>query len=78
MAYISATGTGINIKHRREREHDIYPRCAMCENSTHIYECTTDETTEIFEESCLDIKVNCRPQGMALAIRELIGKYQEK
>ena len=55
MAHISATG--INMKRRREREDDICPRCGMGENNTHIYECTTDETTEIFETCCLEIEV---------------------
>jgi len=64
MAHISVTG--INIKRRREREDDIYPRCAMCENGTRIYECTTDETTEIFEESCLDIEVTVSLKGWRL------------
>ena len=48
---------GINMKRRREREDDICPRCGMGENNTHIYECTTDETTEIFETCCLEIEV---------------------
>jgi hypothetical protein len=72
MAHISATG--INMKRRREREDDICPRCEMGENNTHIYECTTDETTNIYETCCLEIEVTVdskRPRGMALAIREL-------
>ena len=72
MAHISATG--INMKRRREREDDICPRCEMGENNTHIYECTTDETTDIYETCCLEIEVTVdskRPRGMALAIREL-------
>jgi len=40
--------------------------CAMCENGTRIYECTTDETTEIFEESCLDIEVTVSLKGWRL------------
>ena len=73
MAHISATG--INMKRRRERDDDICPRCGMGENNTHIYECTTDETTEIFEACCLEIEVTVDskgPPGMALAIRELL------
>jgi hypothetical protein len=40
-----------------------------------IRECTTDETTEIFETCCLEIEVTVDskgPPGMALAIRELL------
>ena len=40
-----------------------------------FYECTTDETTEIFETCCLEIEVTVDskgPPGMALAIRELL------
>ena len=44
-------------KRRREREDDICPRCGMGKNNTHIYECTTDETTDIYETCCLEIEV---------------------
>ncbi len=73
MAHISATG--INMKRRREREDDICPRCGMTENNTHIYECTTVQTTDIFNKCCLEIEVlidSKGPSGMATAIRELL------
>jgi len=73
--WLSISATGINMKRRREGDDEVCPRCGISENNTHIYECTTDETTEIFETSCLDIEVTVDskgPPGMALAIRELL------
>jgi len=43
----------------------------MCENSTDIYECTTGETAEIINGSCLNVEVSVDSKGtkgMALAI----------
>ena len=43
--------------------------------TTHIYECTTDETTVIFETNCLELKVTIDSKGlpgMSLAISELL------
>jgi len=73
MAHISATS--INMKPRWERDDEVCPRCGVSENNTHIYECTTDETTEIFESHCLEIEVTVEskgPPGMSLAIHELL------
>jgi len=68
MAHISA-------KRRREREDEVCPRCGVSENNTHIYECTTDETTVIFETHCLELEVTIDSKGlpgMSLAISELL------
>jgi len=73
MAHISATV--INMKRRREREDEVCPRCGVSENNTHIYECTTDETTLIFETHCLELEVTIDSKGlpgMSLAISELL------
>jgi len=74
MAHISATG--VNMQRRREREDDICPRCGMSENNTHIYECTTEQTTEIYDKFCLEIEVSTidskGPAGMAAAINALL------
>ena len=73
MAHISATG--VNMQRRREREDDICPRCGISENNIHIYECTTKQTTEIFDKFCLEINVTIDskgPSGMATAIQILL------
>ena len=73
MAHISATG--INMKCRQEREDNICPRCGISENNTHTYECTTKQTTEIFENCCLEIEVTIDskgPRGMVSAFCELL------
>jgi len=63
------------MKRRREREDEVCPRCGVSKNNTHIYECTTDETTVIFETNCLELKVTIDSKGlpgMSLAISELL------
>jgi len=47
----------------------------VSENNTHIYECTIDETTDIFETHCLELELTIDSKGlpgMSLAISELL------
>lgn len=65
----------IYLPHEDEKEKMIYAQDVEWAKIIAIRECTTDETTEIFETCCLEIEVTVDskgPPGMALAIRELL------